>query len=247
VTDGGRPALTIGRAVDALSRGELSLRQQIAWSSNAAFLVEVSDGDVDLLAVYKPRRGETPLWDFEPGTLCLREMAAFVASEAIGWHLVPPTALRAGPLGFGALQVFVPHDPDRHYLALEEPDVDAVARIAAFDVVINNADRKSGHVLLADDGALWAIDHGVSFHVQPKLRTVIWELAGQSLPADIRADLQAFAAELEVPGSDARRSLATLLNAAELEALAARSRGLLDAGIFPEADPTRRAIPWPPI
>jgi uncharacterized repeat protein (TIGR03843 family) len=245
VADADIPSLSMERATALLAEGELELLQHVPWSSNATFLAIVRNDESEVHAVYKPRRGERPLWDFPAGTLCQREMAAFVVSQALGWALVPPTVLRDGPHGFGAVQVFIPHDPDQHYLALEAPDADTVQRIVAFDVVINNADRKSGHVLLSDDGALWAIDHGVSFHVEPKLRTVIWDLAGQALPEDVADDLAAFAADLRTDGGGA--FLSPLLSDAEIEALARRADDLVMVGRYPNVDPQRRVVPWPPV
>lgn len=239
--------LTIDAALKTLSHGEIRVGQQIAWSSNATFLVEVSDGDRALHAVYKPRRGERPLWDFPEGTLCLREMAAFVVSEALGWHIVPPTVLRDGPFGFGALQVFIAHDPDDHYLALTGPQPDTILAIAAFDLVVNNADRKSGHVLRDPGGDLWAIDHGVCFHVEPKLRTVIWDFAGRDVPEPLIEDLRSFADLLFGGSGETRAALSELLSGPEIDALAIRTRALVAVPVFPPADPTRRVVPWPPV
>ena len=242
----GQP-LTVARALALLSSASLSLQAQVPWSSNATFFVVAQAGEDSLHAVYKPRRGERPLWDFAAGTLCLREMAAFVVSEALGWQIVPPTVLREGPYGLGAVQVFIPHDPDAHYLELAAPDPETVQRIVAFDVIVNNADRKSGHVLLAEDGVLWAIDHGVTFHAEPKLRTVIWEYADEPVPEAIAVDLRRLAATLADPESDVRDELARLLSPGELAAFDLRLHALLDAGRFPSADPDRRAFPWPPV
>ena len=239
--------LTIPRVLALLTDGDLKVRGQLPWSSNATFLATVSDGQHQANAVYKPERGETPLWDFAPGTLCLREMAAFVVCQALGWQVVPPTVLRDGPYGRGVVQAFIPHDPEQHYLALEDPDPATARRIAAFDVIANNADRKAGHVLLADDGALWAIDHGLCFSAEPKLRTVIWDFAGEPLPAELRSDLIALANELSDPDSELRATLTPLLTGDEVDALLDRVRDLLASGSFPAADPHRRSIPWPPV
>lgn len=200
-----------------------------------------------MLAVYKPQQGERPLWDFAGGSLCRREAAAFAVSEALGWRLVPPTVLRPGPYGVGMVQAFIQHDPETHYLRLVDPDPFTMQRLVAFDVVINNADRKSGHVLLAADGALWAIDHGVSFHVEPKLRTVVWEWAGEAIPGDMRRDLLRLARELDDGESPTVQDLAPLLSPEEVAATAQRARGLARSGHFPVADPERRSYPWPPI
>ncbi|HYZ46648.1 MAG TPA: hypothetical protein VE712_03195, partial [Actinomycetota bacterium] len=155
-----------------LSSGDVEVLSLLPYSSNYVFLARVRNEETDALAVYKPRRGERPLWDFPRGTLAAREVAAFLVSEAAGWGKVPPTVLRAdAPLGVGSLQLFIEHDPERHYFTLMEERAEDLVAFAAFDVVINNADRKSGHVLEDADGRLWAVDHGVTFHPHDKLRT----------------------------------------------------------------------------
>ncbi len=167
-----------------LAEGELALQGRLPWSSNYTFLVEATLGDVTLPGVYKPGRGERPLWDFPTG-LYLRERAAYLLSEALGWRLVPETVVRDGPLGVGSVQRFVPADFREHYFTLlERPEHRAALQaIAAFDLVANNADRKAGHVLLSTDGHIWGCDHGLTFNVENKLRTVIWEFGGTALAA----------------------------------------------------------------
>ncbi|MFN2526684.1 MAG: SCO1664 family protein, partial [Actinomycetota bacterium] len=176
-------AAMAGNATEVLlATGDVEVLGRLPYSSNYTFLARVTGPSSERLAVYKPRQGETPLWDFRQGTLAARELAAFRVSEAAGWGIVPPTVLRSdAPLGEGSLQVFIEHDPDRHYFALMEERREEFARFAAFDVVVNNADRKAGHVLEDGSGRLWGVDHGVTFHVEPKLRTVIWAFAGESL------------------------------------------------------------------
>jgi len=235
------------RALELVRRGTLSLVGQLSWGSNATLLGVLEDDQASAHAIYKPRRGERPLWDFPSGTLCQREVAAYAVSEAMGWSLVPPTALRNGPFGRGMVQLYVAHDPDVHFLALDRPDPGVVARLVAFDHVINNADRKSGHVLQAGDGRLWAIDHGVAFHVEPKLRTVIWSLAGEPLPRDVAAGIEQLLAELGAAESTLSIHLDGLLAPGERAALARRVRQLLDDGIFPAPAADRRHMPWPPV
>jgi uncharacterized repeat protein (TIGR03843 family) len=218
----------------------------LPFSSNYTFLTRVGEGPDEVLAVYKPQRGERPLWDFRRGTLAAREVAAYVVSEALGWHLVPPTVMRTdAPLGPGSLQLFIEHDPDRHYFALMEERPDDFEVFAAFDVVINNADRKAGHVLEDASGRLWAVDHGVSFHVDPKLRTVIWQFAGVPLSEKVRGALErlgeALAGEVGLGGQ-----LAQLLSRAESDATLERVESLLVENRYPE--PGRdRPLPWPLI
>jgi len=222
---------------EVLRRGEMTLHGRIAGSSNATLLVTCELSDEELLAVYKPARGERPLWDF-PSGLHRREVAAFVLSELLGWGIVPETVERdEGPFGPGSVQRFVPEDGTSHYFTVLEDEVwhPALRTFATFDVVANNADRKSGHVLLAED-RLWAIDNGLAFHTHPKLRTVIWDFAGDPLPEGAAADLRAFAQS----GAD---DLAALLDDREIEATLARARALADAGTLPEPDGERD---WPP-
>ena len=191
-----------------LADGTIEVVGRVAWSSNAALLVTVAMNDAEILAVYKPQRGERPLWDFPDGSLCRRETAAFVVSDALGWGIVPSTVLREGPYGIGAVQRFVEHDPDEHYFTLLEENIEQFTRFAAFDIVVNNADRKGGHCLreLATDH-IYGIDHGLTFHAGPKLRTVIWDFAAEPVPADLLADLASVRARFgRGPRRRARRS-----------------------------------------
>ena len=202
-------------------------------------LVELALEDQRGLAVYKPARGERPLWDFPPG-LFKREIAAWELSEALGWGLVPRTIRREGPLGEGALQRFIEADFEQHYFTLREDEAhhDQLRRICAFDLVTNNADRKSGHCLLAPDGTIFAVDNGLCFHVEPKLRTVIWDFAGEPIPPEIVADLSRLLA------TGLPRALKRLLEPAEQGALLERARALVAAGHFP-ADELGYRYPWP--
>jgi uncharacterized repeat protein (TIGR03843 family) len=234
------------QALEVLGTGTIEPIGLLPYSSNFTFLVRVARGDDQVLAVYKPSRGERPLWDFPRGTLAAREVAAYLVSEAAGWHIVPPTVMRAeGPHGPGSLQLFIEHDPDRHYFVLMEERHEELRRFAAFDVVVNNADRKAGHVLEDPEGRLWAVDHGICFHVEPKLRTVIWGYADQPLGAELRAELEALGAKL----AD-RRGLAgeltRLLSPGEAAATLDRLEALLVEDRFPAPGPDR-PLPWPLI
>jgi uncharacterized repeat protein (TIGR03843 family) len=202
----------------------------MAWSSNATFLATVGLDGIEIPVVYKPQRGERPLWDFPQGTLCHRE-------------IVPETVLRDGPYGVGMVQRFVDHDPDEHYFTLLETHLDEFRRFAAFDVLINNADRKGGHCLRARrDGHVWGIDHGLTFHVHEKLRTVIWDFAGEAVPDDIVETLRCGLDELR--GSLGAR-LDPLLDPDEIDALELRALDLLRAGTFPVPDEGYHTVPWP--
>jgi hypothetical protein len=216
----------------------MTVHGRIAGSSNATLLVTCELGGCELLAVYKPVRGERPLWDFPDG-LHQREVAAYELSRALGWDLVPETVTRHdGPYGPGSVQRFVTEDGESHYFTLREDPAwwPTLLGIAAFDVVANNADRKSGHVLLAE-GRLWAIDHGLCFHKEPKLRTVIWDFAGEDLPPDLAGDLGRLV-EGGLPPA-----LAELLTDGEGEALLRRAATLVAAGALPRPDDRGR---WPP-
>lgn len=240
-----------------LCEGDLELLGRIRWSSNATFLGrllrsgdagdtparDTTDAEEGILVVYKPRRGERPLWDFPPGTLCERERAAYELSEALGWSIVPPTVLRDGPHGHGMVQRFVDHDPQEHYLTLQPGHPERFAAFAAFDVIVNNADRKAGHCLRDRVGHIWGIDHGLAFHDEPKLRTVIWEYAGTTVPEALLADL---ACVLDQLAGDLGARLGAWLTEAELVALRSRCEDLVTAGVFPRPS-SRHALPWPLI
>ncbi|HJP65583.1 MAG TPA: SCO1664 family protein [Actinomycetota bacterium] len=227
-----------------LAAGRMELLGLLPGASNYTFLARVSDGDRSTLAVYKPRDGESPLWDFPDGTLCQREVAAFVLASALGWPHVPPTVLRDGPHGPGAVQLFVKADYQEHYFTLRDRRLSDFVPTAAFDVVANNADRKAGHCLLAPDGTIWLIDHGVCFAAEPKLRTVIWDFAGEPVPPDIVADLDRVAGELR--DGSLRGRLLELLTSAEIDATARRAEELSRSGCFP-APTGNRPYPWPPV
>jgi uncharacterized repeat protein (TIGR03843 family) len=229
------------RARALLQRGEIEVLGRIPWASNATMLAEVSDQGLTGLAVYKPERGERPLWDFPDGTLHRREVAAYQVSECLGWGLVPLTVTRDGPFGTGSLQLWVDADLEVTAFDLLAEEHPALPRIAAFDVVINNADRKAGHCLRGGDGRVWAIDHGVCFHAEPKLRTVLWDLADQRLDAELLADLRRLAGAVE---GELAGTLATLLHPRELAALAERARSLARSGRLPRPG-SGRSWPWP--
>ena len=232
----------------ALQKGTIDLQGQFLNSSNYTFLAQLDYEDQRLPVVYKPVRGERPLWDFPAQTLSRREAAAFLFSELLGWNLVPPTIYRRkGPLGRGSLQIYIQHDPQDHYFNFSAADRQRLRPFALFDLLINNADRKGGHILRDADGDLWGIDHGVCFHVEEKLRTVIWDFAGEPLPGDLMADVSRVAEELASRESSERLSLLRLLRPAEVNGIIRRARRLLKAGVFPLPGNDRRAYPWPPV
>lgn len=239
--------LSVGEVLALLAKGEMNVQGMMPWSSNYTLLVTVRDGDLEGLAVYKPRRGERPLWDFPRGTLCQREFAAFLLSEALGWSLVPPTVLRDGPYGYGSVQLYIDCDQDAHLFTMQKEGGydDQLARLAVFDILSNNADRKSGHCLKGADGRLWAIDHGICFHAEPKLRTVLWDFAGEPICAEIMADLRSLRDDVR-NGGRFIRALEGLLAAEEVRAFRRRLDRLIDTGCYPDPGAARN-IPWPPV
>jgi uncharacterized repeat protein (TIGR03843 family) len=264
------PELPRDQALRLLECGEMELEGRLVDASNTTLRAFVTVDEVTVRCVYKPIRGERPLWDFPDGTLAGREVAAYVVSEATGWDVVPPTVLRDGPLGPGACQLWVDEvedeprvgfvaadalppgwltiaaaqdDDGEAYLLAHADDV-ALQRMALFDVVINNADRKAGHVLNLPDGSLRGVDHGVCFHVDNKLRTVLWGWVGRPVPADERTVLEGLRRALD---GDLGARLHELLAADEVAATVERLDRLLTAGVFPRPRPGRPAVPWPPI
>ena len=224
-----------------LASGTVHVKGRMPWSSNATFLAEVALDGATALAIYKPERGERPLWDF-PSGLYKREIAAYLLSEALGWGLIPLTIARDGPYGEGSLQLFVHADFEQHFFTLvENPGHhDRLRRVCVFDFLANNADRKSGHCLLGPDGAIYAIDHGLTFHVDPKLRTVIWSFCGEPIPDGLLDDVR------RVVDAGLPPALAALLSSGERKVLAARARAILNAGCFPR-DNSGYRYPWPVV
>jgi hypothetical protein len=237
--------LTPAEIAGVLERGALEVVGRMRYSSNGTFLVEVSADGVEIGAVYKPRRGERPLWDFPDGTLCQREVASFEVSHALGWDIVPVTVMRGdGPLGAGALQRFVDHDPEEHYFTLLEDNQDRFRQFAALDVLLNNTDRKGGHCLRdRASGVIIGIDHGLTFHPAWKLRTVIWDFAGEPVPPALADDLCRTITDAEHGALGER--LAMLLSPPELAAFAIRATDLVREGRFPDPEPGYHSVPWP--
>ncbi|HEX2267642.1 MAG TPA: SCO1664 family protein [Actinomycetota bacterium] len=239
-----RTTLDEQEALNLLSNGEIRPLGLMPRASNYTFLAEVSSDGQTALAVYKPREGETPLWDFPEGTLCVREVAAYLLAKELGWPSVPPTVLREGPHGLASVQLFVDAAGGEHFFTLRERCLGEFLPVAAFDVVANNADRKSGHCLLGPEGKIWVVDHGVCFSEEPKLRTVIWDFAGNPVPPNLRDDLVRLAAALR--SGTLRRSLADLLTPDEVDATVKRAERLAARGRFPFPR-TERSYPWPPV
>lgn len=238
--------VSIERMMRLLECGEIFEEQgRLRWSSNYTTITIVKDDELESLAVYKPQRGERPLWDFPDGTLCLREVAAYQVSDFLGWDVVAPTVLREGPKGLGSLQFFIEHDPSVNYFSLDETFIPQLKILAAFDALVNNTDRKGGHCLVDGRGKLWGIDHGICFHAEPKLRTVIWDFAGEPIPEQLVGDMQRLVDDLETRGA-LWGELETLLMADELEALHQRAKRLVQRRKFPHPG-IGPSYPWPPV
>ncbi|MFH8661416.1 SCO1664 family protein [Streptomyces afghaniensis] len=259
-------------AAELLARGEITVRGRIREASNAALYCTVSYDGQDAACIYKPVAGERPLWDFPDGTLAQREVAAYEVSEATGWGLVPPTVLREGPYGEGMCQLWVEAVPEAELLALvdgEEPepgwkaigfaevgegrtallvhaDDERLRRLAVLDAVVNNADRKGGHLLPTGEGRLYGIDHGVTFNVENKLRTLLWGWAGEPLTQEAVDVLEGLRKDL-ADGGPLTARLQPLITGAEIDATRARVAALLASGKHPEPSGEWPAIPWPPV
>jgi uncharacterized repeat protein (TIGR03843 family) len=231
-------------ALALLREGELDIEGRLVDASNATLFCGVSLDGLSAHCVYKPVRGERPLWDFPDGTLAEREVATYLVSEATGWGLVPATVLRDGPFGVGMCQLWIDVVPDVDLAALARSDDPDLQRMVVLDAVVNNADRKGGHLLPTADGRVHGVDHGVTFHVEDKLRTLLWGWRGRPLTEEAVEVLSELRAGLEGPLAAA---LARLLTPAEVAATTGRVDRLLSSGLHPEPSSDWPAIPWPPF
>ena len=265
----------VADVLDILTFGQIEIEGRLVDASNLALLGQLELGEIRTRVIYKPVRGERPLWDFPDGTLADREAAAFVLSAVGGWDLVPPTVLRDGPQGPGSVQLWVDAVEDATATLIDvvtpaelssgwlpvlqaeladgtavvvaHADLPELASAAVYDVVINNADRKGSHLILDEAGSLWGFDHGLTCHAEPKLRTVLWGWAGTPLPESELARLEALSGWLSSPGSAVSMTLARLLTPPEIDALGRRVTGLLATGLFPGPNSRGPAVPWPPL
>jgi uncharacterized repeat protein (TIGR03843 family) len=232
---------SLSKIQKALQQGSYEVTGQFTFGSNYTFLVTVRYEGKEYHAVYKPTRGEQPLWDFPENTLAGREVAAYLVSEHLGFHIVPFTTLRQdGPYGEGSLQQLIEYDPEYHYFNFSEEDKQLLRPVVLFDLLCNNADRKGSHVFFENDThKLYAIDHGICFHEENKLRTVLWDFAGQRIPEALLASLSRV--------QDVLPSLEPYLTPSERSALCSRAESIIKKGVFPRQPRDRRALPWPPL
>src|SRR5438067_8042043 len=225
--------------VDVLANGQVVGSKPIPWGSNYSFVVSLGRaGRSEAMAVYKPRRGEVPLWDFPDGTLYRREYAAYRVARALGMGFIPPTVIRDGPQGVGTFQLYVEPDESTEYYRFRKDHVDELRSIALFDILTNNADRKAGHCFKGRDGRVWGIDHGLCFNVVPKLRTVIWDFCGQLLPPELHGRLCEAFTDPE-RSRTLRAELDELLHPSEVEAFFTRLERICEMGELPVLDPYR--------
>ena len=240
------PTLSDDALIAGLTCGEIELQGQFTRGYNYTFLVNIRCEGREIPAVYKPLKGEQPLWDFPENTLAGREVAAYLVSQALGFGVVPPTVLRAdGPFGPGSFQQYIEYNPNYNYFTFKPADLERLRPLALFDLLVNNADRKGGHIIVQKRTRhLYGIDHGLCFHVENKLRTVVWDFAGEDIPPELLLPLERFRSALT--GSLAAQ-LQPYLSPEEIAALTARAEGLLAAGKFPLPPEDRRSYPYPPL
>jgi hypothetical protein len=225
-----------------LREGAIVACEPLPWGSNYSFAVGLAHPEApETIAIYKPRRGEAPLWDFPSGTLYKREQAAYLLSRRLGWPRIPPTVVRDGPHGIGTLQRYIRPDERVGFQHIRRRGADDLRRMALFDLITNNADRKAGHCLIDCAGRLWGIDHGLTFNVQPKLRTVIWDFCGEPIAPELIHQLEALC---EQPVErEVRAELGEWLSRQEINAFYRRAEHYALTGVFPELD-AHRNIPW---
>jgi hypothetical protein len=242
--DEARSPASDDEAARLLREGEIDLEGRLLDASNVTLVGSVRLGELAGECVYKPVAGERPLWDFPDGTLAGREVAAHLVSEATGWRIVPPTVLRDGPFGVGMVQLWIDGDPDVDLAAFVRRDLPALRRMAVFDAVVNNADRKGGHIIPTPSGHVHGVDHGICFSAEPKLRTLLWRWAGRPLPDEAVDVLERLADDLR---GDLGEQLHEHLTRHEVRCTQKRVAELLRTGRHPEPTGDWPALPWPPF
>jgi len=237
------------KVIKTLQYGEMNVVGQPLVGSNATLLVTTNLDGLSLHAIYKPDQGEQPLWDFPRNSLSKREIAAFIISYLLGWNFVPPTVFRLyKPIyGKGSLQLFIPHNPRVNFFNLENRQEEIIQKIVLFDVIINNADRKAGHIIQDNNGKIWLIDHGVSFHQESKLRTVIWDYARMKIPTEFLLDLEKLLVILGKNENKLTIKLNKFISSAEIFMIESRIEKLIESGVYPSVEKDRRPYPWPLI
>ncbi|MBT3352726.1 MAG: SCO1664 family protein [Nitrospinaceae bacterium] len=238
--------LSIDEIESLIDGAEIEGGELVPRGSNYTFAVELRNGDLRFLGIYKPAGGERPLWDYPYGTLHHRERCSFLISQALGWQLVPPTIVREGPHGEGSVQLYIAHDPESDYFTLLEEGRPELFLLAVFDLIVNNTDRKGGHCLKGQDGRVWGIDHGLTFHVEPKLRTVIWDFAGHELSENILDDLRGLDRKLDDGENPMTSEIISRLEPEEFDMLRRRVGAFLANPRLPHPE-EYRSFPWPPI
>jgi len=245
---GNTPALSTEQelALTVLCNAEMELEGLMPWSSNYTFLVQLSNTQVSARAIYKPGEGERPLWDFPSKTLHKREFLSYLLSQSLGWPSIPATVLRDGPHGVGSVQLFIDADYEVHYFTLRDNVTldDTFREVALFDLIANNADRKAGHCLQDKQGHIWAIDHGLTFHDEFKLRTVIHEVCNESIPKSLQEDVTHLY-KLLCQSTEFVDILKEYITVKEIEALKQRVKALLSQGHYPHLSPYN--VPYPPV
>jgi uncharacterized repeat protein (TIGR03843 family) len=240
-----RLQIHLNSIVEILHEGSIQLKGQFTFGSNYTFLISVKYKNSSYRAIYKPQKGEIPLWDFPPDTLANRETAAFLISEALSWGYVPPTIIRPdAPFGRGSLQWFIQHEPEMNYFTFSKEMKENLRPVGVFDMILNNADRKGSHVIIDDRGQIWLIDHGVCFHHKPKLRTVIWDFIGERISDQIIHDLHLLNHKL-TQNSPLMSELEHLLSLQELTDLKRRVEHIISVPFFPMPDKNSRPFPFP--
>jgi hypothetical protein len=230
------------KACRILERAEITTCDLLYRGSNRVYIIGLVNDGLGIKAIYKPRRGETPLYDFPDGSLYKREYAAFLMSQALEWFLVPPTIIRNGPLGTGSVQWFIDPKKRTEMNSPIEIDLFKLQQVVLFDYLVNNADRKASHFLEGRDGHLWVVDHGLTFNAVPKLRTVLWDFSGQDIPEKLMSDTVALQEKLRK--KPLRDVLYPLLEKSEIKALESRIAKIIEDPVFPYPR-SYRSVPWP--
>ena len=217
---------------EVIRQGEFVSCELTPAGSNYTFLAQLQLGELTSFAIYKPRDGESPLWDFPRATLYKREYGAYLLSQILGWDLIPFTIIRDGPYGIGTVQLFIDHDPKQNYYTLNDHNLPQLKTVACFDLVANSTDRKPNHLILDENGRMWSIDHGLTFHADTKIRTVIWDFSAERIPKRLLSDLRNLRQQMQNPDGQLSELL-ELLEREEVAALERRIEWVLSEKVYP--------------